>query len=112
MGRNIAVVGMGYWGKNLVRNFDQLAALHTVCDENTSVEADVVTRYPLARYSSQYQAVLRDSQIAGVVLATPARTHFELAKLALENGKDVFVEKPLALKVSEGETLVDLADRY
>ena len=108
---NIAVVGNGYWGKNLVRNFFELGVLHTVCDGNTLVEASVREKYPQVSYRKDYADVLLDDNIRGVVLATPAALHFDMAKRALLAGKDVFVEKPLALKVAEGEELVGLATR-
>jgi UDP-2-acetamido-3-amino-2,3-dideoxy-glucuronate N-acetyltransferase len=108
---NVAVVGNGYWGKNLVRNFFELGALHTVCDGNPVVEASVREKYPQVVYRRDYADVLLDDSIRGVVLATPAVLHFEMAKLALLAGKDVFVEKPLALNVAEGAELLELAAR-
>lgn len=111
MVKNVAVVGDGYWGKNLVRNFFELGALHTVCDGNPLVEASVREKYPQVSYRLDYADVLSDDEIRGVVLATPAVLHFEMAKRALLAGKDVFVEKPLALNVSEGKELVELSTR-
>lgn len=109
MAPNIAVVGGGYWGKNLIRNFNELGALCTVCDGDPLVEMNVRQKYPQAEYYADYTDVLKDDRIAGVVLATPAVLHFEMAKQAILAGKDVFVEKPLALTVSQGEELVELA---
>lgn len=109
MAPNIAVVGGGYWGKNLIRNFNELDALRKVCDGNPLVEMIVRQKYPEAEHCADYVDVLKDDQIAGVVLATPAVLHFEMAKRAILAGKDVFVEKPLALTVSQGEELVELA---
>ncbi len=109
MVQNVAVIGNGYWGKNLVRNFFDLGALHTVCDGNPLVEANVRAKYPQVTYRRDYADVLLDDQIRGVVLATPATLHYDMAKRALAAGKDVFVEKPLALNVAEGEKLVELA---
>jgi UDP-2-acetamido-3-amino-2,3-dideoxy-glucuronate N-acetyltransferase len=111
MSLNIAVVGNGYWGKNLVRNFFELGVLHTVCDGSPQVKADVEAKYPAVNFCSDYGDVLSNNAIRGVVLATPAALHFEMAKCALQAGKDVFVEKPLALNVTEGAELVDLAAR-
>jgi UDP-2-acetamido-3-amino-2,3-dideoxy-glucuronate N-acetyltransferase len=108
---NVAVIGNGYWGRNLVRNFFELGALRTVCDGNPLVEADVREKYPQLAFAREYSAVLADESIHAVVLATPAALHFEMAKRALESGKDVFVEKPLALSAREGSELVDLAAR-
>lgn len=108
---NVAVVGDGYWGKNLVRNFFELGALGLVCDENPAVEAEVREKYRQTRFVRKYSEVLSNDGIQAVVLATPAVFHFDMAKRALQAGKDVFVEKPLALSVEEGEQLVELASR-
>ncbi|MBN9662349.1 MAG: Gfo/Idh/MocA family oxidoreductase [Acidobacteria bacterium] len=108
---NIAVVGNGYWGRNLVRNFHELGALGIVCDGNPDVEASVLEKYPDVRFTRDYSEVLELSGIDAVVLATPAATHFEMARRALLAGKDVFVEKPLALRATDGADLVDLAAR-
>ncbi len=111
MSINVAVIGSGYWGRNLVRNFHQLTALHTVCDANPLVEAEVLEKYPKVVYRRSYADVLTDRDVHAVVLATPAVTHFDLARRALEAGKDVYIEKPLALNPEEGQKLVDLAAR-
>src|SRR5687767_9559780 len=105
----VAVVGMGYWGKNLVRNFHELGSLHAVCDPAVSVEASLLKDYPGVKYLRDYDATLGDGDIAAIALATPAVTHYEMAKAALLAGKDVFVEKPLAIDVGQGRELVDLA---
>ncbi len=107
--RNVAVVGVGYWGKNLARNFAGLGALHTICDGHDEARKRIGALYPEARQAASFEAVLSDPEIAGVVLATPAARHFEHVRQALEAGKDVFVEKPLALDVDEGRQLVSLA---
>jgi len=111
MSLNVAVVGNGYWGRNLVRNFFELGALHTVCDANPLVEASVREKYAQLAFRRDYGEVLADDRIQAVVLATPAAMHFDMARRALEAGKDVFVEKPLALSASEGAELVALAAR-
>ncbi len=109
--RRIAVIGSGYWGRNLVRNFHQLGALHTVCDGNPQVEAEIREKYPQAVFRRDYAEVLADADVDAVVVATPAVTHFEMARQAMEAGKDVYVEKPLALNVDEGAKLARLAER-
>jgi UDP-2-acetamido-3-amino-2,3-dideoxy-glucuronate N-acetyltransferase len=106
---NVAVVGNGYWGKNLVRNFLELGALRTVCDANALVDTNVREKHPELTFCRDYSGVLSDDDIHAVVLATPAALHFDMAKQALQGGKDVFVEKPLALSVAEGSELVELA---
>ena len=107
---NVAVAGMGYWGKNLVRNFHQLGALSVICDANPAVEASSQKEYPNVKFSRDFGAVLSDASIAAIALATPAVSHYQMAKAALEAGKDVFVEKPLAIQVSHGQELVELAE--
>ena len=106
---NVAVVGMGYWGKNLVRNFHALGVLRTVCDADATREGAVDEKYPGVAFTAEYEAVLADEAIDAVVLATPAGAHFAMARQALLAGKDVFVEKPLARTVAEAEELVGLA---
>jgi UDP-2-acetamido-3-amino-2,3-dideoxy-glucuronate N-acetyltransferase len=108
---NIAVVGMGHWGKNLVRNFYDLGALRIVCDADTSRASVVEAQFPGVEFCHEYETVLANPGIDAVVLATPAVAHFEMARRALESGKDVFVEKPIALKLKEGEDLVSIAAR-
>jgi UDP-2-acetamido-3-amino-2,3-dideoxy-glucuronate N-acetyltransferase len=106
---NVAVVGVGYWGKNLVRNFHDLGALSVLCDDRDEAEALCRKDYESVRFVRQFSAVLADPSIDAVALATPAVTHYQMAKAALEAGKDVFVEKPLAIDVKHGEHLVALA---
>src|SRR6059036_600351 len=106
---NVAVVGIGYWGKNLVRNFHELGALALLCDAERSVEEICRHEYESVRFCRDFSAVLSDPSIAAVALATPAATHHAMAKAAMEAGKDVFVEKPLAIDVKQGEDLVELA---
>ena len=111
MSSQVAVVGGGYWGKNLIRNFSELNSLYTVCDPSPEIEANTKAKFPGIKYARAYEEVLADVQVHGVALATPAVLHFEMAKRALHAGKDVFVEKPLALTVVEGEELVEIAAR-
>jgi UDP-2-acetamido-3-amino-2,3-dideoxy-glucuronate N-acetyltransferase len=107
---SVAVVGVGYWGKNLVRNFYDLGALGALCDGDPAVEANYAARWPAVRFYRDFNAVLSDTSIAAVALATPAVTHYEMARAALQAGKDVMVEKPLAMNVAEGEELVRMAE--
>ena len=106
----VAVVGVGYWGKNLVRNFHELGALEMLCDADPSAEATFKSRYQGIRFLSDYAKLLADPSVDAVALATPAVTHYEMAKAALEAGKDVLVEKPLAIEVRHGEELVKVAE--
>ncbi len=106
----VGVAGVGYWGKNLVRNFHELGALEALCDADPSVEATYKGRFEGVKFGSDYSALLRDPAVTAVALATPAVSHYEMAKAALEAGKDVLVEKPLAVDVKHGEELVKLAE--
>src|SRR5213594_4859364 len=105
----VAVVGVGYWGRNIVRNFHELGALALLCDADRSVEEGCRQEYESVRFCRDFSVVLSDPSIAAVALATPAATHHAMAKAAMEAGKDVFVEKPLAIDVKQGEDLVRLA---
>ena len=104
----IAVVGSGYWGKNLVRNFHQLGALHVVCDTREQSVAEARAEYGV-HTTSDIESILNDPAIDGVVIAAPAALHFQLAAKCLLHDKDVYVEKPLAMHASEGRELVQLA---
>jgi UDP-2-acetamido-3-amino-2,3-dideoxy-glucuronate N-acetyltransferase len=106
----VAVVGVGYWGKNLVRNFYELGALEALCDGEAAAKANCETNYPGVKFYSDYSKVLADPSINAVALATPAVAHYEMAKAALLAGKDVLVEKPLAVDVKHGEELVKVAE--
>lgn len=108
---NIALIGCGQWGRNLARNLAALGVLRAVCDSNPGVLEEVRTLYPEVTVTVDPSAVLEDSEIEGCVVATPSAFHFELARQALQAGKDVLVEKPLALTVREGEALVELAEK-
>lgn len=108
MSQKIAVVGCGYWGKNLVRNFRELNALAMVCDATPSGIELARELAPGINIVKKYEDVL-NSNVQGVVIATPAETHFSLANQALEAGKDVFVEKPLSINFHEGAYLVEIA---
>jgi predicted dehydrogenase len=98
----VAVVGCGYWGKNLVRNFHALGALGAVCDSRAESRELMEQIAPGCAFDTELAEVLARDDIAGVVLATPAETHCELALRAFDAGKDVFVEKPLAMRFEEG----------
>jgi predicted dehydrogenase len=105
----IAVVGLGYWGPNLARNFDELARLTWICDASPDQLERHAARFPDARATTDFDEVLADPALQAVVVATPVPTHYELAKRALEAGKHVLVEKPPALTASEAEDLHALA---
>ncbi len=105
----LAVVGCGYWGKNLVRNFAQLKALRWLCDKNEMALQAQAQLYPEISVTQDFDEILNNPEIQAVVLATPAAMHYAQVKQAILHGKDVFVEKPLALHYKEGQELVELA---
>ncbi len=106
---SVAVIGAGYWGKNLVRNFHDLGALSLICDADNAQLALVGAQYPSCQTTSSFDDVLADTTIAAVSIATPAETHASHVMQALKAGKHVLVEKPLCLSVSDGEELVELS---
>lgn len=109
----IAVVGAGYWGQNLIRNFWELdnTELTTVCDANISAFPRIRKRYPTIELVQTYQEVLASAHVDAVVLATPVSTHFQFAKEALQAGKHVLVEKPMTTSSAEALELIELAEK-
>ena len=108
--KNVALIGAGYWGKNLVRVFYQLGVLKTICDSDKRILEKRKQEYPNIQITTFFSGILKDKDIKAVVIATPAVTHYNLVKKALEYRKDVFVEKPLSLQVKQGEELVKIAN--
>jgi len=106
----VAVAGLGHWGKNLVRNFDDLADLVALCDHSPEQQEAFGKRYPSARMYGDFGEMVEDPTIEAVVVATPVPTHYALSKQALLAGKHVFVEKPPAMRGEEMEELVALAE--
>jgi predicted dehydrogenase len=106
-----AVVGLGYWGPNLVRNLNELGAaeLVSVCDARADALESMSRRYPAVAATTRYGDLLDDPTLEAIVIATPVSTHHALAAAALDAGKHVFVEKPLAGSTAEGLDLVELA---
>ncbi len=105
----IGVVGLGYWGPNLARNFAELGALSWLGDLDPELRQTFSARYPSARVTDSFEELLGAPEVEGVVVATPVPTHYALAKQALEAGKHVLVEKPPAMKAEEIDELVALA---
>jgi predicted dehydrogenase len=110
---NLAVVGYGYWGPNIVRNVLERPELQLwgVCELDPDRVAKFSSRYPGVRTCASFDEVLGDPTVDAVSIATPPATHYPLAHRALEAGKHVLVEKPLATTVAEAEALVELAKR-
>ncbi|MEO2033005.1 MAG: Gfo/Idh/MocA family oxidoreductase, partial [Planctomycetaceae bacterium] len=107
---DLALVGAGYWGKNLARNFLGLNALHTLCDSNSQTLASYGDEYDDVQREASFDAVIANPQISKVAIAAPAVCHFELAKNALLAGKDVYVEKPLCLNPDDAQELIEIAE--
>lgn len=109
----VSVIGLGYWGPNLVRNVatSEKTRLVGLCDVDEDRLTSIGSTYPSARTFHSASALLSDAETSAVIVATPVRTHYEIAKAALEAGKHVLVEKPLATKSSEASELIDLARR-
>jgi len=107
----IAVVGAGYWGKNLVRNFDALGVLTAICDTRKETLNDFSRKFPNVRTTDSFQSVLDDPSIDAVSIASPAEMHYGMVKRSLVADKHVFVEKPLALHEEEGRELQELAGK-
>ena len=107
----IAIVGAGYWGQNLIRNFweAEQCRLVCVCDKDSILLAKALRRYPTIEVTQDFDSVLRHVGIDAVVIATPASTHFDFASRALQAGKHVLVEKPLATNTQEVQRLIELA---
>jgi predicted dehydrogenase len=106
----VGIAGLGPWGSNLARNFNELARLTWACDADEAKLAGAAARYPAARASTRFEDLLEDDGVDAVVVATPVPTHADLARRALEAGKHVFVEKPMALVADDAEELVALAE--
>jgi predicted dehydrogenase len=109
----VAVIGYGYWGPNVVRNLHALehCEVVSVCDKNTDVLKRASRQYPAIQMTTDFAEVLSSPQIDAVAIVTPVWTHFALAKAALENGKHVFLEKPLTSTTEQAEELIELAER-
>ncbi len=108
----IAVVGIGGWGKNLARNYSQLpnAKLRYICDRDTKKLDQARAQYPGTRMTTEFSDLLADPELQAIVIATNGPSHYALAKQALEAGKDVYVEKPFTLDVGHAEDLIKIAD--
>ena len=106
---NICVVGCGHWGKNLIRNFWTMGHLKAVCDSNTDSLRAIASQYPGISTFGTLAEALADSELDSFVLASPAEQHHRMALAAIQAGKDVFVEKPLALDAEDGLEMVHAA---
>jgi UDP-2-acetamido-3-amino-2,3-dideoxy-glucuronate N-acetyltransferase len=107
----IAVIGAGGWGKNLIRNFYEIGALKTICDSDKEIIKTHQAQYPEMHFTESYEDVLKDSTINGVVISTPAASHYEIAKKALFADKNVYVEKPISLNIKDARELIELSEK-
>ena len=109
MNKNIVVIGCGYWGKNIVRNFYDIEALYGVADVDSAASKKFSDMYDVNNFS--IDEALNDDNIDAIAICTPAETHAEIAIKALQSGKDVFVEKPLALNEIDANKIKDAVDK-
>src|SRR5437899_8660914 len=109
----LGVIGYGYWGPNIVRNFSSQpdCQLVAICDKKPKALAQVLSRHPAVHATSKPDEVTSSPKADAVAIVTPVSTHYELARKALENGKHVFVEKPFTATSAQAEELIELADR-
>lgn len=110
---NIGVIGCGYWGPNLLRNFaeNESAQLRWICDFDEQRLGSMARRYPMAQTTTDYRAVVNDQTVDAVAVVTPVATHYPIAKELLRAGKHVLLEKPLAATVQQAEELCELAEQ-
>ncbi len=109
MKKNIAVIGCGQWGKNLVRNFSELGALSSICDLNIEIVKKYSNQYKVKNFL--FSEIINDPDVKGVALTVPAELHASMAIEAMNKGKHVFVEKPLAMNISEAELMISTAKK-
>lgn len=107
----VAVIGCGIWGKNVVRNFYNLGALHTVCDLDEENRRNLKQQYPDVNIISDSNEIFENPEINAVAVVTPSHTHYKIVKRAIESGKHVYVEKPISTVAAEARDLADLANK-
>lgn len=108
----LALIGAGYWGKNILRNLKELGSLRKVYEALPQRVEELKNQYPDVYFAQSIKEIIDDPEVKGVCIATPAATHYSLVKEFLLAGKDVFVEKPLALNIVEAEELVKIAEEH
>jgi UDP-2-acetamido-3-amino-2,3-dideoxy-glucuronate N-acetyltransferase len=109
-GKFIGLIGLGYWGKNILRNLYELGVLHTASDADCGIISERKEQFHSIKCTTSFEEIVQGPDINAVAIATPAETHYRFVKQSLLSGKDVYVEKPLALTVKEGEEIVKLAE--
>jgi predicted dehydrogenase len=110
---NVGVVGCGYWGPNLIRNYHSLAEcrLKAVCDTDEGRLAMIAASYPDVETHTSYEIFLNDADLDAVVIAVPVKYHFDMACRSLQAGKHTFIEKPMAASIEECKKLIELAEQ-
>ena len=108
--QKVAVIGMGMWGKNIVRNFYNLNVLDIVCDLDDDSLKSVQEQFPGVKVTKDFHDIINDSSITAVAVVTPSHTHFKMVKAMLEAGKNVYVEKPISTVAEEAKVLTELAE--
>ena len=106
---NIAVIGSGYWGKNIVRNYAELNSLYAICEIDSEKRTQLKEQYPDTKLYASFDELLADKNVEGIAIATPAHTHFELGKKSLNAGLPTYIEKPITLNLEDAQALTDLA---
>lgn len=109
--KHAGLIGFGFWGKNILRNLHELKVINKAYDINAQTVAESRLKYPGIDYVSSLDDILCDKSIKAVFIATPAVTHYDLTRKALLSGKDVFIEKPIALNIENGKELVEIAEQ-
>jgi len=109
----IAIIGVGRWGKNLLREFNNLKVVEgVVLHKNKELENEIEKLYPKLKIYKSFEAACADEKISAIVISTPIPTHYEYVKKALESGKHVFVEKPISSSLTESEELLEISKKY
>jgi len=107
----VAIVGCGTWGRNLVRNFYNLEALSCVCDLDERNINAIKDNYPDVKFTNDFNEVLQNPEISGVIIATPSHTHYKMVKTALDAEKNVYVEKPIATTADHAKEMKEYAEQ-
>jgi UDP-2-acetamido-3-amino-2,3-dideoxy-glucuronate N-acetyltransferase len=107
--KKLGLIGAGYWGKNLVRDFYKLNVLKTVCDKDIDILEQHKLNYPNIIITTQWENILNDAEITSICISLPAELHYKFAKTALLKDKDVYIEKPITLNIDEVQELINIA---
>ena len=111
LSKQVCIVGAGYWGKNHIRTFHELGALGGIVESNVKILDSLVQKYPYVKTYTKLEDALANNEFKGFTVATPADTHFKIAKEIIKAQKHVLVEKPFTLTTDHAEILVKLADK-